>query len=237
MTTTSSLANLTTPKNFAFVKTLNAERHLDWSKIRYFKPTEFPAEELCLLNKHVVEELDTLRSVLGIPIHVSPAPGAVVRHNEHAQRQRRSYHFFDADTGKLGQAIDVFLDTLTPFPSPIHIINHTFAFTRFRGLGLYFDTTLNGVPKLMLHLDLRHSPTIWFVRRVSLNIEQPGRKGSRREYVYPKTTRNWMEQLETHFEKFKEKVRSKLTKEERFQEEQKFAYLAKLEETHENLYE
>ena len=173
-----------------YTRMQNAE-NLDWLKIRWFRKEEFPLDELCLLDKRVIEELDRVRDVLEVPINISPAEGAVVRQdNFHGHTTRKSYHYFCHETGRLGQAIDVFLGSLLPFVSPMQIISKILGGSRFKGLGLYFDTRYGNDRALMLHLDLRPDPLVFFAHR----------KGSKkREYFYPKTLNGFMTIMEELF--------------------------------------
>ncbi|MCW9065790.1 MAG: hypothetical protein OQJ78_05785 [Ignavibacteriaceae bacterium] len=181
-------------ENF-YVRSQNAE-NVDWSKIRYFKKEEFPLDELCLLSRYVVEELEKVRDALGVPITISPAEGAVVRHDDFGKRlNKKSYHFFCHETGRLGQAVDVFLGSLIPFVSPMQIITRVLGCSRFRGLGFYFDTHLGKERSLMLHLDLRHDPLVFYAHKP----ENAKGVKSKRVYFYPKTTDHFMKKLESLF--------------------------------------
>lgn len=182
-------------KNFAYLKSQSASS-VDWSKITHFKQEEFPLDELGLLNKYVIEELDKVRESLGVPIKISPVEGAVIRHDDFGNHaNRKSYHYFDHETGRLGQAIDVFLCSLLPFVSPMQVIARVLGCSRFRGLGLYFDTILDGKPKLMLHLDLRHEPLVWIGKRMNLH--------RKRKYFYPSSTSEFMTMLDAGFQELK----------------------------------
>lgn len=183
-------------KNFAYIKSQSAN-NVDWSKIKHFKQEEFPLDELGLLNRYVVEELDKVREALGVPIIISPVEGAVIRHDDFGNHvNRKSYHYFDHETGRLGQAIDVFLCSLIPFVSPMQIIMRVLGCSRFRGLGLYFDAVLNNEPKLMLHLDLRHEPLVW----IGKNCRASNKK---RKYYYPSSTTEFMTMLDAGFQEVK----------------------------------
>ena len=182
-------------KNFAYLKSQSAG-NVDWSKIRWFKQEEFPLDELGLLNRYVIEELDKVREALGVPIKVSPVEGAVVRHDDFgAHLSRKSYHYFCHETGRLGQAIDVFLCSLLPFVSPMQIIARVLGCSRFRGLGLYFDALLDDKPHLMLHLDLRHDPLVWIGKR---NAQH-----RKRTYYYPSSTDEFMTLMDSGFKDLK----------------------------------
>lgn len=183
--------------NTFYTRNSNAE-NLDWSKIRWFRKEEFPLEELCLLDKKVVEELDKVRDVLEVPIHISPAEGAVIRQdNFHGHTTRKSYHYFCHETGRLGQAIDVFVGSLIPFASPMQIIMRILGSSRFRGLGLYFDTSFKNQRCLMLHLDLRPDPLVWFTAKIEGNKKY-------RKYFYPRTKDGFMTIMEELFLTLKE---------------------------------
>lgn len=182
-------------KNFAYLKSQSASE-VDWSKIKHFKQEEFPLDELGLLNRYVIEELDKVREALGVPIIISPVEGAVIRHDDFGKHvNKKSYHYFDHETGRLGQAIDVFLCSLIPFVSPIQLIMRVLGCSRFRGLGMYFDTILDGEPKLMLHLDLRHEPLVWVGKRMNQH--------RRRTYFYPSSTSEFMTMMDAGFQELK----------------------------------
>ena len=183
-------------KNFAYIKSQSAS-DLDWSKIRWFKQEEFPLDELCLLNKYVVEELDKVRESLGVPIVISPVEGAVIRHDDFNYHvHRKSYHYFDHETGRLGQAIDVFIMSLIPFVSPIQILSRVLGCSRFRGVGFYFDAFLGNQQKLMMHLDLRHEPLVWIGKN-----RAGGNK--KRKYFYPGSTDEFCTMLDAGFKELK----------------------------------
>lgn len=179
---------MATHQNHAYIRGSSAEA-LDWSRIRYFKPTEFPLAQLEFLNKYVIEELDKLRNSFGTPIQVSPVEGAVVRFNEDSTGHPVSWHD-SAKKRKLGQAIDVFLPRSDDL-SPAEVIMKTFSLTRFRGLGLYFDTFLGSQPHLMLHLDLRHDPFLWYCPNDSV-----------RKYIYSYSSNRFLEELEKQWDDF-----------------------------------
>ena len=180
---------MSSTKNHAYIRGASAKA-LDWSRVRFFKPQEFPLGELEFLNKYVIEELDKLRDVLGIPIKVSPAEGAVVRKDDADETGwPRSWHSTCEKRG-LGQAIDVFLPQAESL-SAVKILTLALSITRFRGLGFYFDAFLGGEPTLMLHLDLRHDPVVWLCP-----------KQEKRNYIYSSSTNNFMALLESEWEKF-----------------------------------
>lgn len=181
-----------------YMKVHSAEQ-LDWSKIRWFKQEEFPLDELGLLNKQVVEELNKVREALGVPIVISPVEGAVIRYHSHSsgvRNERRSYHYFDEYTGRLGLAVDVFIMSLIPYVSPIQIISRVFGCSRFKGLGMYCDALLNNENKLMLHLDLRPTdPLVWIGKRRTIH--------NKREYFYPSTHDDFLIMLDKEFKDLK----------------------------------
>lgn len=178
-------------KSSIYTKAKSASE-IDWSKIKWFKKDEFNENEIPLLSKYVVEELDKVRDILEIPIHISPVKGAVIRQNIEA---KNSYHYFDASQNIFGQAIDVFLESLIPFKNPIQILIKILGGSRFKGLGFYFDTFYKNEEKMMLHLDLRHTPVIWFREN--------------QKYFYANSDVNFLTNLENHFKNLKSKDTSK----------------------------
>jgi len=174
--------------NFAYYRAQSAS-NLDWSRIRYFQKDEFPEEEIEFLNKYVIEELDKLRDVLVTPIKISPAKGAVVRFPQTEGGQPTSWHD-SCEARKLGQAIDIFIpDTHKLFC--VDLLIKVFGNTRFRGVGFYFDTSYEGQPTIMLHLDLRHRPTLWYCPKRSEN--------TRRDYNFSTNKANFLTELEKNW--------------------------------------
>lgn len=150
---------MTSNANYAYIRGSSAA-NMDWGRVRYFKPNEFPLEELEFLNKYVVEELDKARDVIGIPVFVSPVKGAVVRFRENEQGYPFGWHD-SAEKRKLGQAVDVFIPDSKKL-TVVDLITTVISITRFRGMGIYFDTIYEGKPCVMLHFDLRHDPILWY---------------------------------------------------------------------------
>lgn len=179
---------MATLQNYAYLRSSSAEA-LDWSRIKFFTPNEFPLDQLKFLNKYVIEELDVVRDTLRTPIIVSPAEGAVVRFNEDEKGQPKSWHD-SAEKRKLGQAIDVFLPSSGDL-SVVETVVRIFAVSRVRGLGIYFDTQLGRESCVMLHLDLRHDPLLWYC---------PNQE--KRKYIYMHSTRTFFTDLEKQWDDF-----------------------------------
>lgn len=172
---------MTTNSNFAYIRGSSAS-NLDWSRIRFFTPSEFPEKELDFLNKYVVEELDKVREGIGIPIFISPVKGGVVRFDPTS----KSLHASN-ENSPLAQAVDVFIPQSQTLSLPT-IITTVLGLSRFRGLGIYFDTSYEGVPCIMLHLDLRHIPLLWFC--------PPKEQGIPRKYLYSSVEKSYFKSLE-----------------------------------------
>ena len=118
---------------------------IDWSEVRYFYPAtdDFSEDPDQFADPELIYRLDYFREVLGKPVHVSPAPGAMARFDDDA---KTSQHYA---VGRKSTAIDV-------FPEGPIIDAWLVAITgRFGGVGVYFDTMYRGERKPMLHLDKR----------------------------------------------------------------------------------
>lgn len=115
---------------------------------RWFQRSEFP-DTVRHCKPELIHKLDEMRSILGYPIHPSPVPGAWVR----TDGSKTSRHYIDhADAGDI-------------FPMGCPVLAYHAALLTFSGVGIYFDTTYNGHPRPMLHVDLREKPTTWFRER------------------------------------------------------------------------
>lgn len=180
---------MTSTQNHAFIRGQSCAS-LDWGKVKYFQPKEFPLGELDFLNRYVIEELDKVREALGTPLIPSPAPGAVVRFDAVDELGWPTSWHASCEKRKLGQAIDVFV----PQAENLHlaeVIAKIFGATRFRGVGFYFDAHLGGKPTFMMHLDLRHVPLFFFCP-----------KDISRRYVYPHLEKDFLSWLEKEWEDF-----------------------------------
>ena len=169
---------------------------LEWKEIKYFKPMEFISDELDVANPNLIIELDQVRHAIGIPIHPSPAPGALAREQDFAKKLLTQHAFFlDIDNFKLSQAIDVFIPNITQtFESFIHFHHLLLASSNFRGVGYNFGRIFQGKPTLLLHLDLRDIPCLW------LSIKY--KKGNAL-YFYPETEKTFNEKLSFYWDKQK----------------------------------
>lgn len=179
--------------NYAYVRGSSASA-LDWGRIRFFKPKEFPLEELQFLNKYVIEELDKVREALEIPIYISPVKGAVVRFRETESGNPVGWHD-SVKRRQLGQAIDVFIPNSNHL-SLVDLLTKSFSLTRFRGIGVYFDTFFKGEPCIMLHFDLRHDPLSWYC--------PPKEESEKRQYIFSTGRKCYYQEIETLWNTFHE---------------------------------
>lgn len=122
---------------------------LDWSQIENFKKSEFPAGILRQTSGELIEQLAKYRTHLGKALYPSPDPEGWVR----MTGSEESQHYA---VGRRSTAGDVFLSS-----SQDARYAFTLACQYFNGVGIYYDTKLNGQPRIMLHLDLRDTPTVW----------------------------------------------------------------------------
>jgi len=124
---------------------------MDWSKISYFKASEFPESPDKYASERLIETLDIWREFLGHRIYPSPAPGALAR----LDGDPNSRHYA---VGRLSDAVDVFPDCGIREAWLAAIRSQMWG-----GIGVYFDTHFKGKPWPMLHLDLRPGATaVWY---------------------------------------------------------------------------
>src|SRR5690625_8040726 len=90
-----------------------------------------------------------MRAIRGHRLHRSRVAGAWVRPDGCKAPRRYVTH---ADAGDI-------------FPMGCPVLAYHAALLTFSGVGIYFDTTYNGHPHPMLHVDLREKPTTWFRAR------------------------------------------------------------------------
>lgn len=128
---------------------------LNWNRVQHFKASENWGKAE-LVDPVLIYSLDTFRSKLGYPIHISPAKGAVVAKRGHATK---SYHY-PIQGVRLCQAADVFPDCPLSFAFITALKSNLFT-----GVGVYpywcwEEKELIGG----LHLDIRGGTekTIWW---------------------------------------------------------------------------
>lgn len=119
---------------------------IDWNDFDHFNESEFPAGVTEKVSPAFLYRLDAFRKFLGRPVHPSPLEAGWYR----TDGSETSRHFIGEDgLFRKADAGDVFPDC-DIFHAMVTAIR-----CGFTGIGLYFDTTLNGEKKNMLHLDTR----------------------------------------------------------------------------------
>jgi hypothetical protein len=106
---------------------------------------EIPEEALHHMDGDFLRKLQGFRSTTGIPLIVSPSPGAIFR-TDHKSETSRHYA-----VGRLADAIDVFPRQ----GEGMRVFLYAIQFPSFGGVGVYTDTQLNDKPRMMVHLDAR----------------------------------------------------------------------------------
>ena len=122
---------------------------LNWHRVEDFDRSEFPRGILKNMSADFMEQLFAFRKRLNAALIPSPLQEGWVR----MDGSPGSQHYA---VGRLSTAGDVFLaegaDARYAF---------TLACQFFNGVGIYYDTHINGKPRIMLHLDTREVPTVW----------------------------------------------------------------------------
>jgi hypothetical protein len=116
-----------------------------------FKASEFSEDPEENAHPHLLERLQKYRTILGKPVIPSQTPGALARFDDDSAG---SMHYAVC---RYSKAIDVFPDC-DIFEAFIVAVRSGL----FYGIGVYFDTHINGEYKPMLHLDLRPSLLMWY---------------------------------------------------------------------------
>ena len=124
---------------------------LNWSDIQHFKASEFPSGVLDSVDSKLIHTLDAFRKLLGAIVTPSPVAEGWVRKSG----SKSSQHYA---VDRLSLAGDVFPNCDIFYAALIAVQ------AGFTGVGIYFDTKLNGNPKPMLHVDMRDGPLVMWVR-------------------------------------------------------------------------
>jgi len=122
---------------------------LQWP-LEHFSKEEFPVGVLKKTSSNLITRLAEFRKALGSSLIPTPVPEGIVRTDE---RSSGSQHYA---IDRLSTAIDVFLPDTTDAR-----VAFILACQFFTGVGIYYDTSLKGKPRVMLHLDMRESPLVW----------------------------------------------------------------------------
>lgn len=126
---------------------------IDWSKIRHFKPDEFPEDPDAHAEPALITTLDHFRERLGVEVWPSKAKGALARN--YGSPESRHYA-----VNRLSDAVDVFIN-MDPRAAWIRALRFGWG-----GVGIYFDTHIaKGRPMVMFHLDLRPRLVYWYRSR------------------------------------------------------------------------
>ena len=115
-------------------------------KLDYFKPLEFGVW-WPFIDNDLLYGIDDFRRVLGVPVTISPAPGAIGRASIDA---KTSQHYF-LSSGKV-RAIDVMIPQGVSLATAYNVARNLGVFS---GIGVYPDW----VPSHGLHLDVRKDKT------------------------------------------------------------------------------
>jgi len=116
-----------------------------------FKPNEFPEDPNLYAHKDMLISLQETRTRLNKPIIISRANGSLARFGDGSSSSR---HYA---MNRYSDAIDFFPDC-DPFEAFVVISS----IGLWGGIGIYFDTELKGLKKVMFHCDKRRQPLIWF---------------------------------------------------------------------------
>lgn len=125
----------------------------DWGLVDNFAASEWKqnSSELYDLDFGVILMADRVRDAIGVSMYPSPVDGAFSR--KYGSTTSRHYA-----VGKLSIAGDFFI----PNMSAVEVLVRLYAMKdRPKGLGIYLDTIYNGVPCVMIHIDLREDEALW----------------------------------------------------------------------------
>lgn len=129
--------------------------YIVWDELDHFKESEFPASVTEKVSPAFLCKLDNFRKELGCAVIPSPLAGGWFR----TDGSTTSRHYIGSgnmlrksDAGDVFPSCDIFHALITAVRCG------------FTGIGLYFDTTLGGKPKHMLHLDTRPGELVIWTR-------------------------------------------------------------------------
>jgi len=132
---------------------------INGTKINNFSVSEFPEDPVKHAEPKLILRLDQLRDLIGKPIYPSPVKGALARFS--GRNTSRHYAL-----NRLSDACDVFIEG-DKFETYTKILRSNL----FPRMGLYFDTQYRNKPWMMLHLDLKPEPLLWY-RDITYHYEQ-----------------------------------------------------------------
>lgn len=134
---------------------MNEITHIIWDELNHFSEKEFPAGVTKKVSPAFLCKLDKFREALGCAVIPSPRAGGWFR----TDGSTTSRHYIgsgemlrQSDAGDVFPNCDIFHALITAVRCG------------FTGIGLYFDTTLGGKPKHMIHLDTRPGNLVIWTR-------------------------------------------------------------------------
>lgn len=128
---------------------------------------EWPANVLESMTSGIIQSAKHLRLNSGVPMLPSPDPEAHVRFKESGSR----HTVYD---GKLSDATDLFLVNNI---DAARLWSCALSMPEIGGIGLYFDTRLNGKKRVLIHIDNRKDRLMWL-------CPSRTREREKRAYIY-----------------------------------------------------
>ena len=130
---------------------------IDFDSLDYFSASEFPEGVDRYCDPVFMMKLNLFREALGCAVIPSPRKAAWYRHK--AGKNNRHFVGPADQPSRLSDAGDVF-PQCDPFYALVTAIE-----CGFTGIGLYYDTHLNGDQRWMMHLDTRPGDLVMWERR------------------------------------------------------------------------
>lgn len=161
-----------------------------WPK--QLQPQEWPAGSVDLMSPLLLQTVVNFRVLTGIPLVPSPLFEAHVR----TQGSTTSQHYVGPDLSdpiRLATGTDLFIPNARVF----EFFREATWIKAFGGIGIYFDTQLDGKPRVMVHVDIRTGERI-------LWVTTKGDNGKREYHYYHKDPGKYLEILKEMGEKFRD---------------------------------
>lgn len=136
---------------------------------------EWPSKAISYMNPEILYAAKKLRLKSGVALIPSPDPEAHVRWIDGSSR-----HAIGSDGSKLSDATDLFL-TRNLDAAALWLAAQSVA--EIGGIGIYFDTLYGGIPRVMIHIDLRPERLLWVCPSRARNTTE-------REYIYFSPAKN-----------------------------------------------
>ena len=136
---------------------MNIKRDLDFmQQFPNFSREEFSEDPVKYASAELLRTLQEFRNFIDVPIHPSPAEGALARD----YLPSSSLHYITENA--LSRAVDVFIDAPACF-----VFTKLLQFGKFTGIGIYFDRVYVCFPRVLYHLDIRningnHDKVLWY---------------------------------------------------------------------------